>query len=100
MKRPERRTRVGAEGGVPSQPGPGRPPGYQDHRRSLHPWVGRIYIHIYGHANKTLQLSGGVLPGVSAVCDRGNPAVRPERRQLSAGDGSVAVVSHQILSHP
>ena len=47
-----------------------------------------------------LQQSGGVLPGVPTVFDRGNPEVLPKRHQISAGDGGVMALHHHMYPFP
>ena len=86
MKYMEQRTQVSSEGGVPGQPGPEHPPGYQYRGWSLYLRVGRLKHYHYGRDEMTPRRSGGVLLGIPTVCGRGNPSVRPKCCQLSAGN--------------
>ena len=100
MKWTKQRTRVGAEGDFPGQPGPGRPPGDQYHGQSLRPRFVQIQHRRYGCAEPTPLRRGGVLLGVPAVLNRGNPVVFPERRQISASKRRTVVVHHWVLPRP
>ena len=72
----KRRTQVEKKGGVPDQPGPGSPPGNQDHVRNLHPRVSRLQCRQYGHNKPTPRQSGSVLTVFPLVCDRGHSEVQ------------------------
>ena len=88
----ERGVGDGTPGDVPGRHGPGNPPGDENHRWYLHPWVGRIQRHRGGCAKPTPWRCHTFLPLQTPLRSGGGGEVWSQCAGFPISDGGATVV--------